>query len=69
MARSIAKVNPGIGPGSGELTALLQDMQSDISDLRTHFNAHLADGSHTAASNTTGANVTANTMAALRVTQ
>jgi hypothetical protein len=69
MSRSIAKVNPGIGPGSGELTALLQDMQKDIADLATKLNAHLQDGSHTAASNTTAGNITANTMGALRVSQ
>jgi hypothetical protein len=46
MARSIAKINPGIGPGGGELTVLLQDMNTSINelasalaDLAARFNA------------------------------
>lgn len=54
------------GPGKGDVFKILEAMQKDMADLRTKFNAHLQDGSHTAAANTTAGNVTTNTMPALR---
>lgn len=57
------------GPGAGELYDILKALVTTVNslvtvvtELRTDFNAHLQDGSHTAAANTTGANVTANTV-------
>lgn len=49
----------GVGAGVGtKLDALIDKVNAIV----TAFNAHLQDGSHTAAANQTGANVTANTV-------
>ena len=64
-ARLDDELRAGVGANVG---TKLQELITAVNELKEKFNAHLQDGSHTAAANQTAGNVTANTIAFVDVT-
>lgn len=65
----------GLGDKLAAIIALVNELKTDytalradVTDIRTKYVQHLANGAHTAAANQTGATVTADTPAALTST-